>query len=59
MVRWDFAPMQSLEFEAGYSRQNNLYAGDTQNTNNDNSSSGPVKRTTAKKPTVSIARTSR
>ncbi|MBE0234345.1 FepA family TonB-dependent siderophore receptor, partial [Enterobacter hormaechei] len=33
---WDFAPMQSLEFEAGYSRQNNLYAGDTQNTNNDN-----------------------
>ena len=28
--------MQSLEFEAGYSRQNNLYAGDTQNTNNDN-----------------------
>ena len=36
VVRWDFAPMQSLEFEAGYSRQNNLYAGDTQNTNNDN-----------------------
>lgn len=44
VVRWDFAPMQSLEFEAGYSRQNNLYAGDTQNTNNDNSSSGPVKK---------------
>ena len=33
LVRWDFAPMQSLEFEAGYSRQGNLYAGDTQNTN--------------------------
>lgn len=32
-VRWDFAPMQSLELEAGYSRQGNLYAGDTQNTN--------------------------
>lgn len=32
-VRWDFAPMQSLEFEAGYSRRGNLYAGDTQNTN--------------------------
>ena len=32
-VRWDFAPMQSLEFEAGYSRQGNLSAGDTQNTN--------------------------
>jgi len=33
VMRWDFAPMQSLELEAGYSRQNNLYAGDTQNTN--------------------------
>lgn len=33
VVRWDFAPMQSLELEAGYSRQGNLYAGDTQNTN--------------------------
>ncbi|HGK7504528.1 TPA: TonB-dependent siderophore receptor [Kluyvera cryocrescens] len=43
-VRWDFAPMQSLEFEAGYSRQGNLYAGDTQNTNNDNASSGLVKK---------------
>ncbi|MEQ6279660.1 TonB-dependent siderophore receptor [Kluyvera sp. 142053] len=44
LVRWDFAPMQSLEFEAGYSRQGNLYAGDTQNTNNDNASSGLVKK---------------
>ena len=33
VVRWDFAPLQSLELEAGYSRQGNLYAGDTQNTN--------------------------
>ncbi|KNC92546.1 TonB-dependent siderophore receptor, partial [Trabulsiella odontotermitis] len=33
VLRWDFAPMNSLEFEAGYSRQGNLYAGDTQNTN--------------------------
>jgi len=33
VLRWDFAAMQSLEFESGYSRQNNLYAGDTQNTN--------------------------
>ncbi len=31
LVRWEFAPMQSLEVEAGYSRQGNLYAGDTQN----------------------------
>lgn len=43
-VRWDFAPMQSLEFEAGYSRQGNLYAGDTQNTNNDNKTNGLVKK---------------
>ncbi|RPH29709.1 TonB-dependent siderophore receptor [Buttiauxella warmboldiae] len=35
VVRWDFAPMQSLELEAGYSRQGNLYSGDTQNTNSD------------------------
>ncbi|XPE46578.1 hypothetical protein ACNKHO_03270 [Shigella flexneri] len=53
-MRWDFAPMQSLEFEAGYSRQNNLYAGDTQNTNNDNAL---VKKTTVKRRTVSIVRT--
>lgn len=33
LLRWAFAPMQALEFEAGYSRQGNLYAGDTQNTN--------------------------
>ncbi|WP_213194364.1 TonB-dependent siderophore receptor [Citrobacter portucalensis] len=44
LLRWDFAPMQSLEFEAGYSRQGNLYAGDTQNTNNDNKTNGLVKK---------------
>lgn len=33
LLRWAFAPMQALEFEAGYSRQGNRYAGDTQNTN--------------------------
>ena len=33
LLRWAFAPMQALEFKAGYSRQGNLYAGDTQNTN--------------------------
>ena len=43
-LRWEFAPLNSLELEAGYSRQNNLYAGDTQNTNNDNSSNGLVKK---------------
>ena len=34
VLRWEFAPMQALELDAGYSRQGNLYAGDTQNTNN-------------------------
>ncbi|MDN0088122.1 TonB-dependent siderophore receptor [Yersinia nurmii] len=33
LLRWDFSPGQSLEFQAGYSRQGNIYAGDTQNTN--------------------------
>nr|WP_318382762.1 TonB-dependent siderophore receptor [uncultured Enterobacter sp.] len=44
VLHWDFAPMQSLELEAGYSRQNNLYAGDTQNTNNDNKTNGYVQK---------------
>lgn len=43
VVRWDFAPLQSLEFQAGYSRQGNLYAGDTQNTNNDSSTNNYVR----------------
>ena len=43
VVRWDFAPRQALEFQAGYSRQGNLYAGDTQNTNNDSSTNNYVK----------------
>lgn len=33
LLRWEFMQGQSLEFEAGYSRQGNIYAGDTQNTN--------------------------
>ncbi|MGC6389556.1 TonB-dependent siderophore receptor [Ewingella sp. S1.OA.A_B6] len=33
LLRWDFAPMQSLELEVYNGRQGNLYAGDTQNTN--------------------------
>jgi len=32
-ITWKFAPLQSLEFEAGYGNQSNLYSGDTQNTN--------------------------
>ncbi|WP_033569115.1 TonB-dependent siderophore receptor [Dickeya undicola] len=33
VLRWDITKQQSLEFEAGSSRQGNIYAGDTQNTN--------------------------
>lgn len=32
-LNWEFAPNQHLEFEAGTSRQGNIYSGDTQNTN--------------------------
>lgn len=33
LLRWDISKQQSLEFEAGVSRQGNIYAGDTQNNN--------------------------
>ncbi|MFP1723279.1 TonB-dependent siderophore receptor [Lonsdalea quercina] len=33
VLRWDITAQQSLEFEAGSSRQGNIYSGDTQNTN--------------------------
>lgn len=33
VVRWQVNPDQTLEFKAGFSRQGNRYAGDTQNTN--------------------------
>lgn len=33
VLHWAFMPMQALELSAGFSRQGNLYAGDTQNTN--------------------------
>ncbi|QIQ21671.1 TonB-dependent siderophore receptor [Zophobihabitans entericus] len=33
LLRWDITDSQSLEFEAGVSRQGNIYTGDTQNTN--------------------------
>ncbi|OWS75089.1 TonB-dependent siderophore receptor [Pantoea sp. VS1] len=32
-LRWEFMPRQAFELDAGFSRQGNLYAGDTQNTN--------------------------
>ena len=33
LLRWALSPEQSLELEAGFSRQGNIYTGDTQNTN--------------------------
>lgn len=35
LIRWDITDSQSIDFEAGYSRQGNIYAGDTQNNNPD------------------------
>lgn len=37
-LSWQFRPQQTLEFETGFSRQGNIYAGDTEN-NNANSTS--------------------
>ncbi|WP_420841470.1 TonB-dependent siderophore receptor [Erwinia endophytica] len=33
LLRWTFMPQQTLEFETGFSRQGNIYAGDTENNN--------------------------
>ena len=33
LLSWRITPDQTLDFEAGYSRQGNIYTGDTQNTN--------------------------
>ena len=33
LLSWALTPEQTLDFEAGYSRQGNIYTGDTQNTN--------------------------
>lgn len=33
LLSWRLSPEQSIDFEAGFSRQGNIYAGDTQNTN--------------------------
>lgn len=34
LLRWKLAPGHTLDLEAAFSRQGNIYAGDTQNTNN-------------------------
>lgn len=33
LLSWHLTPEQALDFEAGFSRQGNIYTGDTQNTN--------------------------
>ncbi len=33
LLSWKLSPEQTLDFEMGYSRQGNIYTGDTQNTN--------------------------
>ncbi|WP_416376178.1 TonB-dependent siderophore receptor [Pseudomonas nitroreducens] len=33
LLSWHLTPEQTLDFEAGFSRQGNIYTGDTQNTN--------------------------
>ncbi|MDH0293583.1 TonB-dependent siderophore receptor [Pseudomonas sp. GD04087] len=33
LLNWHLTPEQTLDFEAGFSRQGNIYTGDTQNTN--------------------------
>ncbi|CPR19572.1 TonB-dependent siderophore receptor [Brenneria goodwinii] len=38
LLRWEFMPQQTLEFEAGFSRQGNIYAGDTENNNSNETS---------------------
>ncbi|MDP1033932.1 TonB-dependent siderophore receptor, partial [Klebsiella pneumoniae] len=33
LLSWKMTPEQTLDLEAGFSRQGNIYTGDTQNTN--------------------------
>ncbi|CCJ88879.1 Outer Membrane Siderophore Receptor IroN [Cronobacter turicensis 564] len=42
VISWKITPEQILDFEYGYSRQGNIYAGDTQNSNSNASPNGLV-----------------
>ncbi|CCK10685.1 Outer Membrane Siderophore Receptor IroN [Cronobacter sakazakii 680] len=42
VISWKITPEQMLDFEYGYSRQGNIYAGDTQNSNSNASPNGLV-----------------
>lgn len=46
LLSWALTPEQTLEFEAGFSRQGNIYAGDTQNTNTNATVSSMLGRET-------------
>ncbi len=43
MLSWKIAPTQIVDFSYDYSRQGNIYAGDTQNSNSDGSDNGLVE----------------
>jgi len=43
VLSWKINPEQMLDFSWGYSRQGNIYAGDTQNSNGNNSANGLVE----------------
>jgi ferric enterobactin receptor len=55
LLSWKMTPQQILDFSYAYSRQGNIYAGDTQYSNGNLSPDGLVASCTATKPTVCIA----
>lgn len=48
-LSWKLTPGQSLDFDASFSRQGNIYAGDTQNTNNFSTSNTGALATTSQR----------
>ncbi len=55
LLSWKMTPQQILDFSYAYSRQGNIYAGDTQYSNGNLSPSGLVDSCTATKLIASIA----
>lgn len=48
-LTWKLTPDQSIDFDASFSRQGNIYAGDTQNTNNFTTSTTGALATTSQR----------
>ncbi|QXH52129.1 TonB-dependent siderophore receptor [Pseudomonas fakonensis] len=46
LLSWHLTPQQTLDFEAGFSRQGNIYSGDTQNTNSNSTVKNMLGRET-------------